>query len=221
MRKKISVLILMLVSGWGSVIAQSDASFFRKGNDQYKDGKYNEAEIQYRKGLEQNKDSWTGQYNLADALYKQEKFKEASVLLDSLATRTKNPKQLSSVYHNLGNALMKEKSYEQSVDAYKKALKLNPDAEDSRYNLSYAYKMLKKQQEQEQKQEQQQKKQEEKKDDQKQKQDQKKEEEKKQNINQQEAERMLDALDQQEKQLRKQQQKKEKRPGVGGGGKDW
>jgi Ca-activated chloride channel homolog len=220
MKHILSTVLLFLLTAWSSVVAQSDASYFRKGNEQYNDGKYNEAEIQYRKGLEKNKDSWTGQYNLADALYKQEKYKEASVLLDSLAARTKNSKQLASVYHNLGNALMKEKAYEQSVEAYKKALKLNPEAEDSRYNLSYAYKMLKKQQQQQQ---QQQNKEQEKKQDQKQEkqQDQKKEEEKKQNINQQEAERMLDALDQQEKQLRKEQQKKEKRPGTGGGGKDW
>lgn len=219
MKHILSTVLLFLLTAWSSVVAQSDASYFRKGNEQYNDGKYNEAEIQYRKGLEKNKDSWTGQYNLADALYKQEKYKEASVLLDSLAARTKNSKQLASVYHNLGNALMKEKAYEQSVEAYKKALKLNPEAEDSRYNLSYAYKMLKKQQQQQQ----QQNKEQEKKQDQKQEkqQDQKKEEEKKQNINQQEAERMLDALDQQEKQLRKEQQKKEKRPGTGGGGKDW
>jgi Ca-activated chloride channel family protein len=208
------LLVYLCVSPFA--LAQSDASYFRKGNDQYNNGKYNEAEIQYRKGLEKNKDSWTGQYNLADALYKQEKYKEASLLLDSLAKRTKNPKQMSSVYHNLGNSLLREKAYEESIDAFKKSLKLDPEAEDSRYNLSYAYKMLKKQQEKQQQQQQQQK--QEKKEENK---EQKQEEQKKQNINQQEAERMLDALDQQEKQLRKNQQKKEKREGVGGAGKDW
>lgn len=213
-----SLLILLVYLCVSTIaLAQSDASYFRKGNDQYNNGKYNEAEIQYRKGLEKNKDSWTGQYNLADALYKQEKYKEASVLLDSLAKRTKNPKQMSSVYHNLGNSLLREKAYEESIDAFKKSLKLDPEAEDSRYNLSYAYKMLKKQQEKQQQQQQQQQKQEKKEENKEQKQ----EEQKKQNINQQEAERMLDALDQQEKQLRKNQQKKEKREGVGGAGKDW
>jgi len=216
MKLKSWLILPLYLFALSYAVAQSDASYFRKGNEQYKDGKYNEAEIQYRKGLEKNKDSWTGQYNLADALYKQEKYKEASVLLDSLAKRTKNPKQMSSVYHNLGNSLLREKAYEESIDAFKKSLKLDPEAEDSRYNLSYAYKMLKKQQEQQQ-QQQQQKKQEKKEENKEQKQ----EEQKKQNINQQEAERMLDALNQQEKQLRKNQQKKEKREGVGGAGKDW
>ncbi|MEX1189709.1 MAG: tetratricopeptide repeat protein [Bacteroidia bacterium] len=216
---KLAFLIILCAFS-GKMDAQTDASHFRKGNELYEDGKFNEAEIEYRKGLEKNGKSWTGKYNLANALYKQEKFTEASAILDSLKENTSNEKQKSRVYHNLGNSLLKEKEYEKSIDSYKEALKLNPEAEDSRYNLSYAYKMLKKQQEQQQQQEKKQKEQD--KDPEKKKQqNQEQQEEQKQNINRQEAERMLDALDRKEKEIRKDQQKKEKQEGVGGTGKDW
>jgi tetratricopeptide (TPR) repeat protein len=203
--------------------AQSESTHFRKGNELFKSGKYNDAEIEYRKGLQKKNESWTGKFNLADALYKQEKYKEASVLLDSLSRTTKNSKQLSSVYHNLGNSQLKEKNYEQSVESFKKALKLDPQAEDTRYNLSYALKKLqrqKQQQQQQQQQKNQQKQEPQQQKQQQQKQDQKPDE-KKQNINREEAERMLDALDRDEKELRKKTEKREGRNGQGGTGKDW
>ena len=175
--------------------------------------------------MAKKQDSWTGKFNLADALYKQNKYKEASVILDSLSKSTKNNKQLSSVYHNMGNAQLKNKDYEQSVESFKKALKLDPKAEDSRYNLSYALQKLKQEkQQQQQKQQQQDKKQdqkqEQKKNQEKQK-DQKQEEQKKQNLNREEAERMLDALNRDEKELRKKTEKKANKNGQAGSGKDW
>jgi tetratricopeptide (TPR) repeat protein len=222
MRHLIWLILVLIVSNL-SLRAQSESSHLRKGNELYEDKKFNDAEIQYRKGLEKNKKSWTGQYNLANSLYKQEKYAEAASILDSLRETTSDKNRQSKVYHNLGNALLKDKQYEKSVEAYKQALKLDPKAEDSRYNLSYAYQMLKKQQQQQQQQQQQNK--QEKKDPQKQKQEEKKQdqkkEEQKQNIDREEAERMLDALDRQEKQLRKEQEKKEQRPGQGSSGKDW
>ncbi|MCB0820493.1 MAG: tetratricopeptide repeat protein [Bacteroidetes bacterium] len=221
------ILLIILAMPAGRLSAQSETSHFRKGNDLYEKGKFNDAEIEYRKGLEKNKDSWTGQYNLANSLYRQEKYAEAAKILDSLRSSSSDKSRQSKIFHNLGNSLLKEKQYEQSIEAFKQALKLDPGAEDSRYNLSYAYQMLRKQQQQQQQQQQQkenkdkkEEKQEQKQQQQKQDQD-KKQEEQKQNIDREEAERMLDALDRQEKQLRKEQEKKEQRPGVGGSGKDW
>ena len=219
------ILFLLMILSFSVGFSQTETSHFRKGNDLFNSGKFTDAEIEYRKGLAKKQDSWTGKFNLADALYKQNKYKEASVILDSLSKSTKNNKQLSSVYHNMGNAQLKNKDYEQSVESFKKALKLDPKAEDSRYNLSYALQKLKQEkQQQQQKQQQQDKKQdqkqEQKKNQEKQK-DQKQEEQKKQNLNREEAERMLDALNRDEKELRKKTEKKANKNGQAGSGKDW
>jgi Ca-activated chloride channel family protein len=45
----------------------------------------------------------------------------------------------------LGNSLLETKKYDESIDAYKKALLNNPKDDATRYNLAYAQEMLKKQ----------------------------------------------------------------------------
>jgi len=222
-----ATLLVCFCASSSGVFSQKESNHLRKGNELYKKEKYNEAELEYRKGLEQKSKSYTGNFNLSNALYKQQKYKEASVMLDSLARTTKDKNQLASVYHNLGNSLLQDKAYSESVEAYKKALKLNPNAEDSRYNLSYAMRKLQQQQQQQQQQNQQ--KQQSKNQDQKQnkdqqpkeKKDQKQEEQRKQNLNREEAEQMLDALNREEKDLRKKAEKKDTKGVPVSTGKDW
>jgi tetratricopeptide (TPR) repeat protein len=214
------ILFLLMILSVSVGFSQTETSHFRKGNDLFNSGKFTDAEIEYRKGLAKKQDSWTGKFNLADALYKQNKYKEASVILDSLSKTTKNNKQLSSVYHNMGNAQLKNKDYEQSVESFKKALKLDPKAEDSRYNLSYALQKLKQEKQQQQQKQQKQDKKQDQKQDQKQNQE-KQKDQKKQNLNREEAERMLDALNRDEKELRKKTEKKASKNGQAGSGKDW
>jgi len=219
-----ATLLVCFCASSSGVFSQKESNHLRKGNELYKKEKYNEAELEYRKGLEQKSKSYTGNFNLSNALYKQQKYKEASVMLDSLARTTKDKNQLASVYHNLGNSLLQDKAYSESVEAYKKALKLNPNAEDSRYNLSYAMRKLQQQQQQQNQQKQQSKNQDQKqnKDQQpKEKKDQKQEEQRKQNLNREEAEQMLDALNREEKDLRKKAEKKDTKGVPVSTGKDW
>ena len=49
---------------------------------------------------------------------------------------------LHQAWHNIGNCYLQKKEYQQAVDAYKKALKLDPKDEETRYNLAYALKNL-------------------------------------------------------------------------------
>jgi Ca-activated chloride channel family protein len=224
LKLKVSVILMYcLLLNFALGFAQKESNHLRKGNELYKKEKFSEAELEYRKGLEQKSKSYTGNFNLSNSLYKQQKYKEAAVMLDSLSKTTKDKNQLASVYHNLGNSLLQDKAYAESVEAYKKALKLKPDAEDSRYNLSYAMRKLQQQQQQNQQ------KQQSKNQDQKQnkdqkpqdKKDQKEEEQRKQNLNREEAEQMLDALNREEKDLRKKTEKKDAKGVPVPSGKDW
>jgi tetratricopeptide (TPR) repeat protein len=219
--RKLMILIFLFSVGL-SAEAQKENKHIRKGNELYQQKKFDEAEIEYRKALEKNKEAAKAQYNLSNSLYRQKRYKEASAILDSLAAKTKDPKELSRLYHNLGNALLEDKAYDKSVEAYKKALKQDPTAEDTRYNLSYALKKLQRQQQEQQ----QQKKQQQPKDNDQQKtKDQKpqqpKEEQRKQQINRDEAEQMLDALNRNEKELRKKTDKQKGKDGVPASGKEW
>jgi len=131
--------------------SQQEKKFIREGNKQYEGKNYSEAEKNYSRGLNKNKDSYKSAFNLGDAYYQQGKYEEAAEQFQLLTHRPSSKDTLSKAYHNLGNSLMKSKKYQEGLDAYKNALKNNPDDEDTRYNLAYAQQMLKQQQQQQKK----------------------------------------------------------------------
>ncbi|HEV7232425.1 MAG TPA: tetratricopeptide repeat protein [Bacteroidia bacterium] len=134
------------------VYGQAEKKYLREGNKLYSDKKYKEAEEQYQKARDLNPGNFKGAFNQADAYYKQGKNKEAATQFEELAKTLAGDNKLSSAaYHNQGNALLKDKKYEEAITAYKKALTLNPADDDTRYNLAYAQQMLKQQQNQDKK----------------------------------------------------------------------
>lgn len=208
--------------------AQKENKLLREGNRQFEKGDFKEAEKDYRKALEINKESVKGQFNLGTAIYKENNYEEAAKIYTNLAEKNKNKQIQSEVFHNLGNSYLQAKDYQKSIAAYKNALINNPKDIDTKYNLEYAKMMLKKQQDQQNKDNQDKK--DDKKDEkdkkdqpqdqnkdnqqQKQPQDQKK-------ISKEDAERMLEALKNDEKKTM-QKVKKEKAKGqVVGVEKDW
>ena len=222
MKKNLLILSLLISA---PSLAQNKESFLRDGNTLYTDSSYNEAEIQYRKSLEKDQDYFNASFNLADAVYKQERYQEASSLFDALRDNAPSNKNLAEVLHNLGNSLVKEGNLDAAINAYKDALRINPDDNETRHNLALS--KQKKQEEQQQEkdnkddqkdnneeekkeeeknkeQKEQNKKQEEKEEKQKQNQP----EEKKEDISKEDAKKMLEAIQQQEKDLQEKLQKK-------------
>ena len=90
-------------------------------------------------------------YNQAAALYKQGKYDDAAKKLEPVINNANvSDKVKASAYYNLGNNLLKSEKYQESINAYKKALKLNPKDMNAKYNLEYARKKLLMQQNQQQ-----------------------------------------------------------------------
>jgi len=145
-------VISFLLHAAQPVSAQKERKEIRSGNIKYENGKYTEAETDYRKAIEKNRSSFPGSYNLGGALYKQNKFDEAIQQYSESAAKASGSEEKANSLHNLGNALVKAEKFQEGVNAYKEALKLNPAADDTRYNLAYAQSMLKQQQQQQQQQ---------------------------------------------------------------------
>jgi tetratricopeptide (TPR) repeat protein len=142
MNRVITILMLSLISL--AINAQNEKKLVRQGNNLYKDEKYGDAEISYRKALEKRANSTPAAFNLGNSLYKQKKFEEATDQYNHLANDgqlTNNQK--SMVYHNIGNTMLQSQKFQESVDAYKKALRNNPWDMETKYNLALAQKMLK------------------------------------------------------------------------------
>lgn len=186
---------LLIITGFflsGFLFGQKEKKYIRQGNNEYSREQFDESEIAYRKALEHDADSsnqYKASFNLGDALYKQEKLKEAINEFSMLAANQKNKEDLSKIYHNLGNAYLMSGEIENSIDAYKNALRNNPGDLETKYNLAYAQYLLKKQQEQQnQDQQNQQDQQQDQQNDQQQNQDQQ------QDMSKEDAEQMLQAI---------------------------
>lgn len=149
----VAALILMLASPV-MLQAQSDRSEVRAGNREFKKGEFREAELDYKRALVEDSTSITAKYNLGNALYRTESYSEAELYLKGLGDSLKSvsPSRASDCFHNSGNLALKQKKYQEAVDAYKESLRLEPDNFEAKSNLAYAQKMLKEQQQQQQQQ---------------------------------------------------------------------
>jgi len=194
--------------------AQDYRKSARKGNSLYKEKKYSEAEIAYRRSLAQDSTFYKAQYNLGNALYRQKKYDIAKKYYAKAAESQQiDEKEKSAAFHNLGNCSMQEglekrgtpeaiKSYKEAVEAYKNSLKVSDKNGNTKYNLAMAQQLLR-QEMQNQQQNQKQQQNQDKKDNQ-QKQQQQQQQQQQQNQDKQNQ----DKQKQQQQQQNKDQQKK-------------
>lgn len=118
----------------------------REGNALYKQQKYKEATAAYQKALQKQPSYIPGLFNMGNAQYKQQQFEASRKIYEGTAKTAPDKKQQAAANYNIGNTYLEEKKYKEAVDAYKEALRKNPEDEQAKYNLSYALQMLKKQQ---------------------------------------------------------------------------
>jgi len=131
-----------------SLFSQNEKKFIREGNDLFEDDNYSEAEIEYRKSLTEKPTYYKGTFNLGDAMYKQENYEESGKLFNEVTEISNDNNIKASSYYNLGNSFLSENKFKESIEAYKKSLRLNPTDSDAKYNLEYARKKLNEQQQQ-------------------------------------------------------------------------
>lgn len=215
MRNLIIVVSLLLIAT--IAFAQSEKKAVRQGNKEFKKGEYFDSEISYRSALDINPSSFKANFNLGDALYKQEKYEQAAQIFEDLASLNLDPVDKAKVFHNLGNMHFKQENFGESVEAYKNALRHNPNDMETKYNLAQAQRMLNEQQQQQdqdqdgegednkQDDKKDQDKQDDKKDDKNQdqqdKKDQQKQEQQEQQISPEDARRMLEAIQNNEQKI--------------------
>ena len=171
-----SLYFILLIAAFlsSSLFAQKANHLLYDGNNAYFGGKPMEAANYYRKALTEKQDLYKANFNLGDALYKiaydiktgktpvPDKrmtkdsaanlvFNQAAEQFEVAAQSISSPDTIQRAWHNYGNAKLMQASFEDAILGYKKALKLNPKDEDTRYNLAYAQRELKKQQDKQKK----------------------------------------------------------------------
>ncbi len=143
-RYSISILLCLFV-----VSAQAqEKKLVREGNKLYEAKKYKDAANAYQQALTKNPTYTPGLFNLGNSLYQEKQFDAARKVLSSAAKTTNEKDVKGGMSYNIGNTYMAEQKWEDAINAYKQALRNNPQDADAKYNLSYAQQMLKKQQQQ-------------------------------------------------------------------------
>ena len=186
--------------------AQNEREYIRKGNKLYKKSEYAGSEGLYRRAQGEDKPAEDAGFNLGAALYKQGRFGEAASEYgkDAVTARADTLKQAQGFY-NLGNSLLKEQKYEESIKAYINSLMLNPSDMQTKYNLAYAQDQLKKQEQQQQQQQQDQNKDQQQNDKKDNEQNEDQQDKNKQDQNSEQNEDQQDKQDQQQQQQQQQQ----------------
>jgi Ca-activated chloride channel homolog len=185
-----SKITALFLAGFLTLYAQTGEEYLQKGNDYYKLGQFDLAERQFRAVLEEDPANTTARYNLANALYHQRKFKEAVDVLDeNVKQPAVGPQVKSASYYNKGVVYTKQKDLLNSIEAYKGALRIDPDDRQARENLQKALMELRQQQQQ-------------------QKRNQQERERNQSNMSQKEAERQLERLQQKEQKVQERLQGK-------------
>jgi len=211
---RISAIILCIIfSAVSPGLSQSGRKDVKAGNKLYQSQQYQEALNRYRNAAIDNPDSPEIHYNTGDALYKLGNYEEAFKEFDKVLT-SKDAQLHSQVYYNIGNDLYRMNKLPEAILAYTRALQINPDDRDAKFNLEFVRNKLKQQpkqpsQEQQQQQGQQQQKEQEQKQQKgiEQKEQEKQQQQKQQQMSKEEAERILNALQSDEKDILREQRR--------------
>jgi len=204
-RFKLFILIFILCVLHSSANAEVGSSM-RAGNKALNKGNIEQALEKYQEALIHEPDNEKIHYNIGRALYKLQKYPEA-ISEFQLGLLTKDKSFQAKTFYNIGNCHFKQGKLDDAINSYISSLLLNPNDIKAKQNLEFCLKQKEDQQSQNDstKQDQQQKPQQQ--DQNKQPGQQPKPQPQKGQMNKDEADRILQALQNKEKENMKKQQK--------------
>ena len=116
---------------------ESYNKYLYDGNISY-DKDFLMAENSYRKAISINSSNIGAPYNLSNKYYEEELYDEALIRQAEALKNAKSNNEKHIINHNIGNILMKKDLCKEALEAYKNALRNNPNDDETRYNLSLA-----------------------------------------------------------------------------------
>ena len=143
MRRIFILLVLALLAVDAAAQQYPERRQVRKGNRAYEKGNYQDAAGRYMRALGAAPSSFEAQYNLGNALHRQEMYDQAAQVqqqaaADSLAA----PVDRAQAFYNLGNTQFRQQKYAEALESYKNSLRLNPDDPQAKFNYAYVKKLL-------------------------------------------------------------------------------
>ena len=143
MNFRISLLhILIVFVGAPQLSAQESTS--DPALNAFREGDFDKAIQLYSDMLAEKSGDENLKFNLGSAFYKKGTFNAARSGFEDALT-IEDSKTKSKVYYNLGNTLFKMNKPGESLEAFKRAIKLNPEDEDAKYNYEFVKSLIEEQ----------------------------------------------------------------------------
>ena len=199
MRNRTPLFVLCTLSLALLAYAADVSSLMRQGNGLYNRGKYDEALSRYQMAEVLEPDATAIHFNLGNALFRLGRYQEAARELE-LVMIDKKPERRANAMYNMGNVVFKAGQLDPAIKAFAGALAINPNDKQAKQNLEFCLKKKQEQQNQPDSSQQQQ---------QQNQQQQQQQQQPQQGMDKNQAERIVQAVEDKEKE----QQKKERAAG--------
>ena len=132
----------LMVVAQGEVRTQQAENYIFEGNEAFDALDGVAAEKNYRRAIATGTKTDIARFNMGATLQQDNYVDEALRAYADVTKTTKERPNKHRTFHNIGNALMQIKDYKGAVEAYKNALRNNPNDDETRYNYALAKKML-------------------------------------------------------------------------------
>lgn len=139
MQKFVVIFLIFLLGS-----APNDA---RKANEAYKNGDYSRAAVLYQQAITSDPDNARLHFNLGNSLAKLGQTEQAQEAFDQFRNLTQNPYDQSLADYNAGRMYSEQGEFEKAAEYFRRSLQRNPNDSDAKHNYEMA---LNRQQEQEQ-----------------------------------------------------------------------
>lgn len=149
----IAMLALASLAPFAEVAAQKmpERRLVRKGNRQFGRERYDKSIESYTRALEAAPTSFEAAYDLANAMFRAERYDTAEQTLKGIvADSTRSDIDRSEAVYNLGNTQFAQQKLKEALSSYRAAMRLNPDDQEAKYNYAYTKHLLQQQEQQQQ-----------------------------------------------------------------------
>ncbi len=141
----VAAVVFLCSTGFSQNDAENTAKAQKKSNNLVYEANslvenedFDAAEMEYRKAISEQSNNAVGSYNLAHTYYTKGSFEEALYRSQEAAKNAKTKNEKHRAFHNIGNILMQNKKCREASEAFKSALRNNPNDEETRYNYALA-----------------------------------------------------------------------------------
>ena len=141
----VALVVLLSLTACGA----SAASYNNRGNEKFESGEYDAALDDYTSARLEEPDLPEPYYNGGNSFYRKGDLDKAQLQLNQSARRAAGD-TAQQTHYNLGNTFFQQQNWAEAIEAYKEALRINPEDWDAKHNLELALRQQQQQQQQQQ-----------------------------------------------------------------------